>query len=330
MDISFVIPIYKTPGMLLRNCLESVGAIRSCEIEIVCVVDSPGDECEQIVCEIADGDGRIKVLRNDRNRGAAFSRNRGMEVAIGEFVSFVDSDDTIEHEVYEEMFKVASRRKLSACSCKAVGEKRHCGVEYGEWGFERSPCTHAFQMGACAALWRSTCIKSNCIRFPEDLRHNEDFVFVTRFLALGLPIGFYNKKGYNYIHHPGSVTRSADLSRLLIDQLLSAEYILGIIGKVYMDDDLAKWYAKRLSWNIWGNWNVLSCFSSDLKMQYLEHLSRALPMFRDCFARILSLIERFLIKMLASHSERMFTCPLLYYWPLRVVMQFKAKFSKEY
>ena len=45
MDISFVIPIYKTPGMLLRNCLESVGAIRSCEIEIVCVVDSPGDEC---------------------------------------------------------------------------------------------------------------------------------------------------------------------------------------------------------------------------------------------------------------------------------------------
>jgi len=329
MDISFVIPVYKTPKRLLAACLESVCSIRNAEIEIICVVDSPGENCEKVIEEIARSDSRIKVVKNDRNRGAAYSRNKALGIATGEFVSFVDSDDTIEHEVYEEMFKVATRRKLSACSCKAVGQKRYCGVEYGKWGFERSPCTHAFQMGAWAALWRSTCIKSNRIKFPEDLRHNEDFVFVTRFLSLGLPVGFYNIKGYNYIHHPASVTRSANISRLLLDQSVSTKYILEILKNAWLDDDLKKWYAKRLCWNLWGDWRVLHSLDEAHRKSYIEQLHLLLPMFCARFKSAVLPVERFLIKRLSAHPERMFTFPLFYYWPLRAVMQIKAKFAKD-
>ena len=327
MDISFIVPVYKTPRHLLRDSLGSIVAIQDCEIEILCVIDSPGDECESVVWEIADVDSRVKVVKNDRNRGAAYSRNKALGIATGEFVSFVDSDDTIECEVYEEMFKVATRRRLSACSCKAVGEKRHCGVEYGKWGFERSPCTYAFQMGACAALWRSTCIKSNCIKFPEDLRHNEDFVFVTRFLQLGLPLGFYNKRGYNYIKRSESVTRSANSARLVLDQAKSAKYILDVLGKVMLNGNDARWYARRIMWNLFGDWGAVKGLADCDRNKYVELLSQVLPAYLASCGFAISRTEKFLVGLIAVQPQRVISYPVLCYWPLRVLMQIKARFA---
>lgn len=329
IDISFIIPVYKTPEPLLRACLASVCSVRAMGIEIICIVDSPGAECERVLAEIAGRDSRIRILRNDINRGAAYSRNRGIDAACGEFISFVDSDDTIVPQVYEEILRVSKERDLSACSCKAEGVRKHCGVEYGGWGFDRGPCIHAFQMGAWAALWRSTCIKSNSIRFPEDLRHNEDFVFVTRFLQLGLPIGFYNKKGYNYINNPKSVTHSAASSRLILDQARSSHYILEALGPVKLSKDDARWYAKRIAWNLFGDWRINRILLDEERRIYVELLSQILPQYQAGLGFALLSLENFLLGRMSKHPKRILSCRFLYYWPFRILMQIKSLLKKE-
>ena len=99
--LSFVIPVYKTPEQLLRNCLNSVLRY-SQPMELICVLDSPGDPCETVLDEYAAKESRMRLLKNDQNRGVSYSRNRGMDAARGEYIAFVDADDEIVAEGYEK------------------------------------------------------------------------------------------------------------------------------------------------------------------------------------------------------------------------------------
>ena len=91
--VSVIIPVYNVEKYL-RECLDSVINQTLKDIEIICVNDGSTDNSLQILEEYAQKDERIRII-NQENRGQSVARNRGLDIALGEFIAFIDSDDYI-------------------------------------------------------------------------------------------------------------------------------------------------------------------------------------------------------------------------------------------
>ncbi len=103
--LSVVIPVYNAENFI-RRALESVLSQSYAVHEIICVDDGSTDGSADILKEYADRDERIKVLRKD-NGGSTSARKAGVIEAQGTYITFVDADDFIEPNMYEEMMSMA-------------------------------------------------------------------------------------------------------------------------------------------------------------------------------------------------------------------------------
>ena len=92
--ISIVVPVYKSEKTL-AGCLDSLLAQTYKDIEVICVIDGSPDSCGEICDRYAAKDDRVKSIKRE-NGGVSSARNRGIEEAKGEYLMFVDSDDTVE------------------------------------------------------------------------------------------------------------------------------------------------------------------------------------------------------------------------------------------
>ena len=103
MKLSIVVPIYRVEATLDR-CLKSIVDQTYTDLEVILVDDGSPDNCPQLCDKWAEKDGRIKVIHK-QNGGLSDARNAGIDVAEGEFITFVDSDDYLELETYEKVMK---------------------------------------------------------------------------------------------------------------------------------------------------------------------------------------------------------------------------------
>ena len=99
LKVSVVIPIWNTEKYL-RKCLASVVNQTYKNLEIICINDGSPDNSLAILEEYAKKDSRIIII-NQGNAGVSTARNRGLDIATGEYISFVDPDDWIESNTYE-------------------------------------------------------------------------------------------------------------------------------------------------------------------------------------------------------------------------------------
>lgn len=103
--VSVIIPVYNVEKYL-RQCLDSVTAQTLSDIEIICVNDSSTDGSLSILEEYAEKDDRIRVV-TQKNGGAGAARNRGLSMASGKYLSFLDSDDFFEPDMLELAYRKA-------------------------------------------------------------------------------------------------------------------------------------------------------------------------------------------------------------------------------
>ena len=103
--VSIIIPVYNVE-QYLENCLKSIIHQTLQDIEIICVNDGSTDNSLSILNKLSQYDNRIKII-NQRNAGAGAARNKGISVANGEYIGFVDSDDIIAPEMYEFFYNKA-------------------------------------------------------------------------------------------------------------------------------------------------------------------------------------------------------------------------------
>lgn len=114
IKVSIIIPVHNVEEYLH----ESIGCIINQtlkEIEIILIDDGSTDQSLSIIKEYARKDGRIRVLQNGGNLGAGESRNRGLEIANGEYLLFLDSDDIFEPELVESIYNVCKKNNLDIC-----------------------------------------------------------------------------------------------------------------------------------------------------------------------------------------------------------------------
>ena len=103
--ISIIVPVYKVENYLKR-CLDSVISQTYKNIEIILVDDGSPDNSGNICEEYALKDSRIKVIHK-KNGGLSDARNAGLQIATGDYIGFVDSDDYIENDMFETMINLA-------------------------------------------------------------------------------------------------------------------------------------------------------------------------------------------------------------------------------
>ncbi|WP_370823114.1 glycosyltransferase [Dialister invisus] len=111
--ISVIIPVYNSVPWL-RRCLESVICQTLKEIQVICIDDGSTDESPRILAEYEQKDNRIFVI-TQKNEGPSSARNRGLEMAEGKYIYFLDSDDWIEHFCLEKAYTMAEANALDIC-----------------------------------------------------------------------------------------------------------------------------------------------------------------------------------------------------------------------
>ena len=113
--ISVIVPIYKVEEYLDR-CVESLVNQTYKNLEIILVDDGSPDNCPKMCDDWAKKDSRIKVVHK-KNGGLSDARNAGFEVATGDIISFIDSDDWIEPEMFETMLSQMEKDDSDIVSC---------------------------------------------------------------------------------------------------------------------------------------------------------------------------------------------------------------------
>ena len=116
IKVSVIVPIYNTEKFL-RKCIESIVNQTLQEIEIILINDGSTDNSHNICLEYTEKyPEKIRYI-NNKNIGCSATRNLGIELANGEYIAFVDSDDYIEKEMYEEMYTKTLKEKSDIVIC---------------------------------------------------------------------------------------------------------------------------------------------------------------------------------------------------------------------
>lgn len=108
--ISIIIPVFNVEPYL-AECLDSILSQTFCDYEIICVDDGSTDGSYVILQQYAIENARIKTLRYSENKGQSFARNRGIEIATGDYIMFVDSDDMLKQGALEQINRLLDQYK---------------------------------------------------------------------------------------------------------------------------------------------------------------------------------------------------------------------------
>ena len=113
--ISVIIPVYNQLDFF-KNCIKSVCNQTYKELEIICIDDGSTDGVGEYLDIIKKNDNRVVVIHQD-NAGESNARNKGLEVAKGDYITFVDCDDWIDEDMYERLITEAEINNLDVVAC---------------------------------------------------------------------------------------------------------------------------------------------------------------------------------------------------------------------
>lgn len=196
--VTVIIPVYNGERYI-EACLYSVCNQTLREIEIICVNDGSTDSSLSLLQKIAQTDKRIRILEQ-KNKGLSATRNLGLAAAEGEYVLFLDCDDTLVPDALENLYGTASENRLDTLffSARVVYETfgvkltyyrkynqyyrrtgSYPGVQGGPEMFRMLVENGDYRMSACLQLIRRQFLIENVIDFREGILH-EDNLFTFR------------------------------------------------------------------------------------------------------------------------------------------------------
>lgn len=114
-QISILVAVYNT-APYLPQCLDSLCGQTLRDIQIICIDDCSTDQSPQILADYAQRDARITLLRTPHNSGQAAARNLGLQIATGEFTTFVDSDDWLAPDALEQALEALAQNPANDCA----------------------------------------------------------------------------------------------------------------------------------------------------------------------------------------------------------------------
>lgn len=225
--LSIIVPVYNAETYIVQ-CIESILQQNIESIEVLLIDDGSDDESGKLCDAYADRHGQIRVIHQE-NRGLLASRKRGVELAEGEYVTLVDSDDWIEGPLFAELLHTAGKSReidmvISGLTCEKGNLKfRKSGsISPGIYEVVKDSIPERMlydwttgEMGiagyACGKLFRRKLLAEALSCVEEKLVHGEDFAWVFSYVPSAEKIAVIDCFYYHYRMHPDSMSASFDM-----------------------------------------------------------------------------------------------------------------------
>ena len=214
--ISIIVPVFKVEKYLNR-CLDSIIAQTFTDWECILIDDGSPDNSGKICDEYAKKDERFVVIHQE-NAGVSVARNAGLDIAKGEYITFVDSDDWVENSFLEEQYNDIISGDYDICICGFVGNKKkrdqilNC--------FEaRSRLFDEEGTGGYSVLRLIKKEIINNVRYNTSISYLEDTDFFYRLYNNCTKILWTDKPLYNYFDNENSVTREKGITPQKVSML---------------------------------------------------------------------------------------------------------------
>jgi len=230
MKISIIVPVYNCAPYVER-CVRSIMAQTYTDLEIICVDDGSSDGSGEILDTLAGEDARIHVV-HQKNAGASAARNTGIDLSTGELISFVDSDDAIEPDMYETLLTYFDDKDVDIVHCGykrirpdgTVKDVNGTGALMIQDKYEAAQCLLSGRMFV-GSLWNKIYRKHlfDKIKMDTSLVINEDVLANAELFFGADKIVYFDVGKYIFYERKGSTTSSTKLLKKLEDSVVAAE-----------------------------------------------------------------------------------------------------------
>ena len=219
--VSIIVPVYNARDYIIP-CVESLTNQSLEDIELIFVDDHGSDDSMDAVRNYAEGYGgkkKFRFLETSSNAGPGVARNVGIDAAEGEYVAFVDSDDWVENDFCEALYKVASRKNADLAFCNLRQDNLRSGssvdlynpkVSSGDFNEKKHKLfLTQFVSYFTSFLYRREFLAKNALRFP-DTRSSEDSSFLASCILAAERIASVEKSLYHYVQRSRSLSTKVD------------------------------------------------------------------------------------------------------------------------
>lgn len=235
---SVIIPIYNAE-LFVDRCLNSITKQTFTSYEIIIINDGSIDKSLEECKKIAIGNNKIRII-NQNNKGVSSARNIGIDNAIGEYIVFIDIDDTLETNALEVSYKYIKKTKADTLIWNFN--------EYEESQLKNSHCLiltdktyissnllfkDKIRHFACwGYVLKKDIIKNRQIRFKKELSMSEDRLFIFEYLTYAKRIHTIPDSLYNHYKNPSSACNSNLNIKKAMDQLKAAQYLIELKSNI--------------------------------------------------------------------------------------------------
>lgn len=205
--VSVIVPIYNSSKFLDR-CIDSILNQTYNNTEVILINDGSTDDSLEKINIYQTKYSQIKVFSKE-NGGSASARNYGLEKASGEYILFVDSDDSIDNDYIENLILNIDDNDCIVCGYKRYNNKKLL--------YKKKPKNTHFSIykfnATCCKLYKTKLLKDNNIKFPLNYKIGEDIYFTIQVINSTNKIKFIKYAGYNNYINLNSITSTANKTK---------------------------------------------------------------------------------------------------------------------
>jgi glycosyltransferase involved in cell wall biosynthesis len=229
IKFSIIVPVYNTK-LYLKQCLDSIIHQTFKNFEIIIIDDGSTDNSSCIIQEYSKCDNRI-ISIFQKNQGLSVARNKGIAIAKGEYLCFVDSDDTLALNALEAFYKIVIDSKYDIVSAQSFrinnnGTKTITTMPILSEYHLKNALNPSFAVSVCSKVFKRELFVAHDIQFPIGLLY-EDHIVTTKTFFYSQNIFYIHQCFYNYHIRDNSITTSY-LSTKKIDDVFKAVFQIKI------------------------------------------------------------------------------------------------------
>ena len=236
--ISVIIPVYNAQEGL-GQCIDSLLDQTFSDYEIIILNDGSTDNSLEVIQNYASKNDSIRV-RDKENEGVAKTRNRGIVLAKGEYIVFIDNDDFIAPDYLECFYKAIEKEKLDI----VIGGYKRVNKDHKilfQQDLSQTDWSKYIVVAPWARIYRTSFLKENDIQF-FDYPIGEDVIFTLTAYNLTDKIKVIDYNGYNWFFNERSISNTSQRG---FNPKIDIIYFLTCLKDVAGDSEYIKYYVKR-------------------------------------------------------------------------------------